>query len=70
MQIQTCTSFGDTMALGASSIPLLGPARAPSVQMKAVDTEWKVPILRCHIDGKELSTFKDGYFAHLTYRRE
>jgi len=32
--------------------------------------EMKAPIFRCHIDAKELATFKDGYFAHIEYRKE
>jgi hypothetical protein len=57
--------------------PVLGPPQPPALQLprwRAVDPgarhEWNIPILRCHIDGPELTTFKGGYFAHLEKRRQ
>jgi hypothetical protein len=54
-------------------LPVLTPPIAPSQSIAKWDpkaTGWKVPILRCHIDAKELATFKEDYFAHIDYRKK
>jgi hypothetical protein len=52
-------------------IPLLGPPQEPSLaNWDSKQHGWKVPILRCHIDAKELASFKEDYFAHVDYRRK
>ena len=45
------------------------PQRAP-LNVSRLLQEMKTPIFRCHMDGKELAKFKEGYFAHIEYRRQ
>jgi hypothetical protein len=55
-----------------AGMPLLGPVMQPSKSLanwNPAQTGWKVPISRCHIDAKQLSSFKEDYFAHIEYRK-
>jgi hypothetical protein len=41
----------------------------PVAEMRG-KSQLKAPIFRCDIDERELRIFKNGYFAHIDFRRE
>lgn len=61
--------------LEALGMPQLGPPQEPSLAsgraiQQTTATSMKTPLFRCHIDAEHLTNFKEGYFAHIEYRRQ
>ncbi len=55
------------------STPNLSPLIDPAHSLKLWEparTGWKVPVLRCELDARELQGFKGDYFAHFEHRRQ
>jgi hypothetical protein len=66
LQVADGLAFGARLRLCVPMINIPGNATVATARSRAT---LKAPIFRCHLDGKELTKFKNGYFANIEHRR-
>jgi hypothetical protein len=65
----------DALAYGAAQAESGYPSlinvdgRAELVNLKGLSLQ-RAPVFRCHIDREEIEKFRDGYFAHIDFRKK